>query len=232
MEIRHATRSYSHYPQCPPSSVRKTSPIVFVVDDDEHVRHTLEQLIATTGFEVESCGTADEFLSLSRPEAPSCLLLDLALEGTDIFELQRQVGTQSHMPIIIITGRSEVYATVQAMKAGAVDVLAKPVNPEHLVPAVHAAIELSRAILLRSAALRDLRHRYDSLTRREREIMTLVVTGLLNKQVAYDLGISEITVKAHRGQVMRKMKADSLPHLVRMAARLEIMPEPSLSNVM
>jgi FixJ family two-component response regulator len=232
MEIRHATRSYAHYPQCPPSSVRKTSPIVFVVDDDENVRHTLEQLIATTEFEVESCGTADEFLSLSRPEVPSCLLLDLALKGTDGFELQRQVGTESHMPIIIITGRSEVYVTVQAMKAGAVDVLAKPVNPEHLLAAVHAAIELSRAILLRSNALRDLRDRYDSLTRREREIMTLVVSGLLNKQVAYDLGISEITVKAHRGQVMRKMKADSLPHLVRMAARLEIMQEPLLSSVM
>jgi FixJ family two-component response regulator len=232
MEIRHATRSYGYYPQSPPSSVRKTAPIVFVVDDDENVRHTLEQLIAATGFEVESCGTADECLSLCRPEVPSCLLLDLALEGTDGFELKRQAGPQSHIPIIVITGRPEVYVTVQAMKAGAVDVLAKPVNPEHLLAAVHAAIELSRARLLRNNALRDLRDRYDSLTRREREIMTLVVSGLLNKQVAYDLGISEITVKAHRGQVMRKMKADSLPHLVRMAARLEIMQEPLLSSVM
>jgi FixJ family two-component response regulator len=195
-------------------------PTVFLVADDEHVRRSLEQLITTTGFDVEGCSSAEEFLALSRPAVPCCLLLDVSLPDANGLELQRQVGARMDMPIVFITDRPDVRVTVQAMKAGAVDVLAEPVDPEQLLSAVDAAIELSRAALRRDAALRQLRDCYASLTPREREVMGLVVSGLLNKQVAFELGVSEITVKAHRGQVMRKMKADSLPHLVMMAARL------------
>jgi FixJ family two-component response regulator len=193
------------------------------------MRHSLEELIATTEFDVEACGSAAEFLSLSCSHVPGCVLLDLALTGTNGLELQRQVGARPHLPIIVITRRADVHVTVQAMKAGAIDVLAAPVDPEQLLTAVHAAIELSRAALVRDAALQELRSCYASLTPREREVMGLVVSGLLNKQVAFELGISEITVKAHRGQVMRKMQADSLPHLVRMAARLAPDPSPPTS---
>jgi FixJ family two-component response regulator len=217
---------HGYYPESASSSVRTTLPIVFVVDDDEYVRRSLEQLIATTGFDVESCGSGEELLSVSRPGRPCCLLLDVSLPCASGLELQRQVAAQKEMPTIFITGRPDVHVAVQAMKAGAVDVLAKPVNHEQLSSAVHAAIELSRTALLRDAAMQQLRHCYASLTPREREVMGLVVLGLLNKQVAFELGISEITVKAHRGQVMRKMKADSLPHLVTMAARLDIARPP------
>jgi FixJ family two-component response regulator len=147
-------------------------------------------------------------------------------------ELQRQVGARMDMPIVFITGCPDVRVTVQAMKAGAVDVLAKPVNPEQLSTAVEAAMEVSRAALRHDAAMGQLRASYASLTPREREVMAQVVSGLLNKQVAFELGISEITVKAHRGQVMRKMKADSLPHLVRMAARLDVVLPNSATEFM
>jgi FixJ family two-component response regulator len=163
---------------------------------------------------------------------PCCLLLDVSLHGANGLELQRQVGARMDVPVVFITGRPDVRVTVQAMKAGAVDVLAEPVNPEQLLSAVDAAIDLSRAALLRDATLRSLRDRYVSLTPREREVMGLVVSGLLNKQVAFELGISEITVKAHRGQVMRKMKADSLPHLVRMSARVDPVRPDSTTEFM
>ena len=204
-----------------PSSAVHTTPIVFVVATDQGARRSLELLISTTGFDVESCDSAEEVLSVPRPTVPCCLLLDVSPLGENGLELQRQVGERMPMPIVFLTDRPDVRVTVQAMKAGAVDVLARPVNPDQLVGAVETAIDSSRAALLQVAALRPLRECYASLTAREREVMGLVVSGLLNKQAAFELGISEITVKGHRGQVMRKMKADSLADLVRMAARLD-----------
>jgi FixJ family two-component response regulator len=200
---------------------REPTSMVFIVDDDAFVRHSLERLVATTGCDVECCASAEEFLCLAAPRVPACLLLDMTLPGTSGLELQRQIADRTEMPIIFITGHTDVRVTVQAMKAGAVDVLTKPVNSGVLLSGVECAIEISRAALLRNARIRVLRDCYQSLTPREREVMTLVVAGLLNKQVGGELGISEITVKAHRGQVMRKMKADSLADLVRMAARLD-----------
>jgi FixJ family two-component response regulator len=160
------------------------------------------------------------------------LLLEVSLPATSGLELQRLVGTRMDMPVVFITDRPDVQVTVKAMKAGAVDVLANPVNPEQLLSAVDVAIQRSQAACLRDAALQKLRGCYASLTPREREVMGLVVSGLLNKQVASELGISEITVKAHRGQVTRKMKADSLPHLVRMAARLDVVLAASTPEFM
>jgi FixJ family two-component response regulator len=203
-----------------PSSARPLTPIVFVVADDEYMRRSLEQLITPTGFDVESCSSAEEFLSLSRPAVPCCLV-NVSLSAANDLELQRRVGARMDVPIVFVTDRPDVRVTVQAMKAGAVDVLANPVNSELLLGAVDAAIAQSRAALHRNAALQPARDCYASLTPREREVMGLVVSGLPNKQMALELGISEITVKVHRGQVMRKMKADSLAHLVRMAASLD-----------
>jgi FixJ family two-component response regulator len=215
-----------------PSSPRTTTPTVFLVVDDEYMRRSLQQLLSTSGFAVERCRSAEEFLSLSLPAVPCCLLLDISVPGANGLELRRQVGARVTAPIIVITGCPDVRVTVQAMKAGAVDVLAKPVNPEELSSAIKAAIEMSGAALRRDAAMRELRDCYASLTPREREVIGLVVSGLLNKQAAFKLGISEITVKAHRGQVMRKMKADSLPHLVRMAARLDVVLADSATEFM
>jgi FixJ family two-component response regulator len=226
--LRSAGRSYAERSSW---SARTTIPIVFFVADDEYIRRSLQQLIPTSGFAVESCRSAEEFLSLSRPAVPCCLLLDISLPGVDSLE-QRQVGARVPAPVIFVTGCPDVSVTVRAMKAGAVDVLAKPMNPEQLSTAVEAAMEVSRAALRHDAAMGQLRASYASLTPREREVMAQVVSGLLNKQVGFELGISEITVKAHRGQVMRKMKADSLPHLVRIAARLDVVLPNSASEFM
>jgi FixJ family two-component response regulator len=200
------------------------TPIVFVVDDDISVRESLELLIKTAGWRPETFASAGDFLSRPRATAPCCLVLDVTLPGLNGLELQQQLARRTDMPIIFITGYGDVPTSVRAMKAGAVEFLTKPFKNDVLLDAMRQAIERSRAAGREEAEMQVLRNRYESLTPREREVMALVVTGLLNKQVGGELGISEITVKAHRGQLMRKMKADSLPDLVTMAARLGVRP--------
>jgi FixJ family two-component response regulator len=195
-------------------------PIIFVVDDDLSVRESLELLIKSAGWQPELFVSAQEFLSRPRPSVPCCLVLDVTLPGLSGLELQRQLAERTDMPIIFITGHGDVPMSVQAMKAGAVEFLTKPFKDDVLLDAIRGAIDHSRAAFRLDSEMRPLRMRYESLTPREREVMALVVSGLLNKQVGGELGISEITVKAHRGQVMRKMKANSLADLVTMAGRL------------
>jgi FixJ family two-component response regulator len=201
------------------------TPIVFVVDDDVSVRESLESLIRFEGWQPETFASAQEFLDHPRVHIPNCLVLDVSLPGLTGLDLQKLVaGERTDMPIIFITGHGDVPMTVQAMKAGAVEFLTKPFNDDVLLTAIRAALERSRVALSLEAEMQVLRDRYASLTHRERQVMALVVSGLLNKQVGGDLGISEITVKAHRGKVMQKMKADSLADLVKMAARLRREP--------
>ena len=201
--------------------------IVFVVDDDVSVRESLELLIRTAGWQPETFASAQEFLSRARSPVPCCLVLDVSLPGLNGLELQQQLAERTDMPIIFITGHADVPMSVRAMKAGAVEFLTKPFNDDVLLDAIRCAIERSRAALRHDSEMRVLQECYASLTPREREVMVLVVSGLLNKQVGGVLGISEITVKAHRVQVMRKMKADSLPGLVTMAARLGLQAAPT-----
>ena len=204
-----------------------STPIVFVVDDDISVRESLELLIQSAGWQPETFASAQEFLSCPRPPAPSCLVLDVSLPGINGLELQNRVAAErSDMPIIFITGYGDVPTSVQAMKAGAVEFLTKPFRDDVLLSAIGNAIERSRVAICQEAEMRALKDRYTSLTPREREVMALVVAGMLNKQIGGELDISEITVKAHRGQVMRKMKANSLADLVKISARLG--PTPTL----
>jgi FixJ family two-component response regulator len=197
--------------------------IVFVVDDDISIRESLELLIRTEGWQPETFASAQEFLNRPRVPVPSCLILDISLPGLNGLELQKRIAIErTDMPIIFITGHGDVPKTVQAMKAGAVEFLTKPFGDDVLLNAVRQALERSRVVLSYEAEMQTLRERHAALTPRERQVMALVVSGLLNKQVGGELGISEITVKAHRGKVMEKMKAESLADLVKMASRLSV----------
>ena len=209
------------------SPVSHATPVVFVVDDDVSVRESLELSIRCEGWQPETFASAQEFLSRPRGLVPSCLVLDISLPGLSGLDLQKHVSVERpDMPIIFITGYGDVPMTVQAMKAGAVEFLTKPFSDEVLLSAIRQALERSETALGHEAEMRTLRDRYASLTGREREVMALVVAGLLNKQVGSDLGISEITVKAHRGRMMQKMKANSLADLVNMAGRLGLAHAP------
>lgn len=210
------------------SPMSTVTPIVFIVDDDVSVRESLELLIQNEGWQAETFASAQEFLDNPRAAVPSCLILDVSLPGLNGLELQQRVAAErTDMPIIFITGHGDIPMTVRAMKAGAIEFLTKPFSDEVLLNAIQQALQRSRIALSHEANIQELRNCYASLTPRERQVMGLVVSGLLNKQVGGELGISEITVKAHRGKVMQKMKADSLAALVKMAAKLRLSSAPN-----
>jgi FixJ family two-component response regulator len=199
------------------------NPIVFIVDDDVSVRESLELLVANEKWKPETFASAQEFLNHPRTLVPSCLVLDLSLPGVNGLELQKQLAAEHiDMPIIFISGYGDVPKSVQAMKGGALEFLTKPLDNDALINAIRSALQRSRLALAQNAETQELRDRHSSLTPREQQVMALVVSGLLNKQVGGELGISEITVKAHRGQVMQKMKANSLADLVKMAGKLGV----------
>jgi FixJ family two-component response regulator len=203
--------------------IEPSSPIVFVIDDDISVRESLELLIRKQGWQPKIFSSGQEFLESTRVLVPNCLLLDLSLPGLNGLDLQKRIVTErAEMPIIFITGHGDVPKSVEAMKGGAAEFLTKPLNHEVLLGAIRQSLERSRLALARQAELQTLRNRYASLTAREREVMAWIVSGLLNKQVGGQMDIAESTVKAHRGQVMQKMKADSLADLVKIAAKLGI----------
>ena len=197
--------------------------MVFVIDDDPAIRDSLSGLVRSVGLQVEAFGSAQEFMRSKRPDAPSCLVLDVRLPGPSGLDFQRELAKANiRLPIIFITGHGDIPMSVRAMKAGAVEFLTKPFRDQDLLDAIQLGIERDRARRQDAGVVAELRERYDALTSREREVMALVVTGRLNKQIAAELEVSEITVKVHRGQVMRKMKAKSLAELVRMADTLGV----------
>ena len=203
-------------------------PIVFVVDDDPSVCRAIKRLVESVGLHVEMFGSASEFMSSSRPEIASCLVLDIRLPGIGGLDFQRELaGADIHIPIIFITGHGDIPMSVRAMKAGAVEFLTKPFRDQDLLDAIQVGLARDRARRQRQSETAVLRERFESLTPREREVLPLIVSGLLNKQVAAEIGTSEATVKVHRSQLMRKMGADSLPELVRMAEKMSL---PSLKR--
>ena len=199
--------------------------IVFIIDDDQSMRDALTRLLGTVGLRAQAFGTPQEFLNTKRPDIPTCLVLDVRLPGVSGLDLQREVAdVDPPIQIVFITAHGDIPMTVQALKAGAVDFLTKPFRDQQLLDAVQHAIDRDRTARHRRARLAELRRRYESLTQREREVITLVVTGLLNKQIAAQLRTSEATVKAHRAQLMRKMEAESVAQLVTIAERLGLLP--------
>jgi FixJ family two-component response regulator len=203
-------------------------PTVIIVDDDRGIRESLEALLRSVGLQVKALASVPEFLQEGRPEAPACLVLDVRLPGGSGLDFQRELSAANiHVPIIFITGHGDIRMSVQAIKGGAIEFLTKPIRDQDLLDAIQLGLARDRSWLENERAIGELRARFETLTLREREVMAMVVSGRLNKQIAYEIGISEITVKVHRGQVMRKMKAASLPDLARMADKLSCTAQKS-----
>ena len=217
---------------CRLSTMAMTTPTVIVIDDDPAIREALSGLFRSVGFQVKLLASVGEFLKSSgRPEGPSCLVLDVRLPGQSGFDLQRELAAMHiHFPIVFITGHGDIPMSVRAMKGGAIEFLTKPFRDQDFLDAVQLGLERDRAWLEEDRLAAGLRTRFETLTPREREVMVRVAAGRLNKQIAYDMGISEVTAKVHRGQVMRKMNASSLPDLARMADKLKLSPQGSLNH--
>jgi FixJ family two-component response regulator len=196
--------------------------IVYVVDDDKRIRESLTAMLSSAGYHVMTFGSGTEYLSFPKPEVPACLILDLHMPKMNGLELQEWLARSGGPPIIFLTAHADISSSVEAMKAGAAEFLLKPFNPAELISAIESAIRKDRDVRLKNRELRSIQEKYQSLTPRERDVLPLIVSGLVNKEAAYRLGLSEITIRVHRGQIMRKMAADSFADLVRMAAKLNL----------